>query len=53
VARPVTAKQLKTEMPDALMWSEQHINLLGLLAAAVVLGLLLASYALASALLVR
>jgi hypothetical protein len=50
-ARPVTANQLKTEMPGALMWSEKHVTLLGVLAAMVVLAMLLASYAVARALL--
>jgi hypothetical protein len=47
----VTAKQLKTEVPGALMWSERHINLAALMAGAVVLALVLGSYALAGALL--
>ncbi len=49
----VTAKQLKTEVPGALMWSESHINLLALVAGAVGLALILGSYALAGALLGR
>ena len=47
--RAVTARQLKTEVPGALMWSERHINFLALVAGAVALALLLGSYALASA----